>query len=210
MFLHSYNVANKRCRRGYADPSRNPPDTSLTIKLLIVYAYVPTSQPGFCTESGITCNPDYGTSLARGSFSFVTGQWQTIWLMVILNELGTANGVVEYVSLGPRIDVTDLAVYPLHSVTWLNSIPSHRSDSTITACQQCLSKISNSAPHPQSPQSGAYSFRPFSEGTIHPGRLPQRNIRITGIWCYMLERGLQMGRGPLSQAQGGLRGVSVE
>lgn len=44
------------------------------------------------------CNSDaYGTSLARGSFSFHTGQWQTIWLLVMLNEVGTRNGVVECV-----------------------------------------------------------------------------------------------------------------
>ncbi|KAK8854648.1 hypothetical protein IAR55_003387 [Kwoniella newhampshirensis] len=60
-----------------------------------VYAYVPTSQRNFCSESGVTCNSDYGTSLARGSFSFATGQWQTIYMMVILNEVGRANGVVQ-------------------------------------------------------------------------------------------------------------------
>ncbi|WWC90514.1 uncharacterized protein L201_005450 [Kwoniella dendrophila CBS 6074] len=60
-----------------------------------VYAYIPTSQKGFCSQSQVTCNSDYGTSLARGSFSFVTGQWQTIQLLVVLNEVGTANGIVE-------------------------------------------------------------------------------------------------------------------
>jgi hypothetical protein len=60
-----------------------------------VYAYVPTTQSGFCSQSQITCNSDYGTSLARGSFSFATGKWQTIWLLVVLNEVGTANGVVQ-------------------------------------------------------------------------------------------------------------------
>lgn len=60
-----------------------------------VYAYVPTTQSGFCSQSQITCNSDYGTSLARGSFSFATGKWQTIWLLVMLNEVGTANGVVQ-------------------------------------------------------------------------------------------------------------------
>lgn len=60
-----------------------------------VYAYIPTTQKNFCSQSEVTCNSDYGTSLARGSFSFVTGQWQTIWLLVVLNEVGTANGVVE-------------------------------------------------------------------------------------------------------------------
>lgn len=61
-----------------------------------VYAYIPTTQKNFCSEKDVTCNSDYGTSLARGSFSFITGQWQTIYLLVILNEVGTANGVVQY------------------------------------------------------------------------------------------------------------------
>ncbi|WWC63459.1 uncharacterized protein I303_106062 [Kwoniella dejecticola CBS 10117] len=60
-----------------------------------VYAYIPTKQKNFCSQSQVTCNSDYGTSLARGSFSFVTGQWQTIQLLVVLNEVGTANGIVE-------------------------------------------------------------------------------------------------------------------
>ncbi|WVR09442.1 hypothetical protein IAU60_006509 [Kwoniella sp. DSM 27419] len=60
-----------------------------------VYAYIPTKQKGFCSSSQVTCNSDYGTSLARGSFSFVTGQWQTIQLLVVLNEVGTANGIVQ-------------------------------------------------------------------------------------------------------------------
>jgi hypothetical protein len=60
-----------------------------------VYAYIPTTQKNFCSESQVTCNSDYGTSLARGSFSFATGQWQTIYLLVVLNSEGTANGVVE-------------------------------------------------------------------------------------------------------------------
>ena len=64
-------------------------------KRLTVYAYVPTTQPNFCSSSNIICNSDYGTSMARGSFSFTTGQWQTIWLMVALNQVGTANGVVQ-------------------------------------------------------------------------------------------------------------------
>lgn len=35
--------------------------------------------------------------MARGSFTFQTGQWQSVWLLVMLNEVGTQNGVVEYV-----------------------------------------------------------------------------------------------------------------
>jgi len=66
------------------------------VKLMIVYAYIPTGKD-LCDQSNVMCNSDaYGTSLARGSFSYQTGQWQTIWLVVILNEVGINNGIVEY------------------------------------------------------------------------------------------------------------------
>ena len=59
-----------------------------------VYAYIPAVS-GLCSQNAVTCNSDYGTSLGRGQFSFATGQWQTIWLLVVLNEVGKANGLVE-------------------------------------------------------------------------------------------------------------------
>ncbi|OXH28160.1 alginate lyase [Cryptococcus neoformans] len=83
-----------------------------------VYAYIPTTQKGFCSENDVTCNSDYGTSLARGSFSFITGQWQTIYLMVILNEVGTANGVVQLWYNGvPAMTFTDLVIRTSSDIT---------------------------------------------------------------------------------------------
>jgi hypothetical protein len=39
----------------------------------LAYAYIPTGG-NFCSKSGVLCNQDgYGTSLDRGSFSFVSG-----------------------------------------------------------------------------------------------------------------------------------------
>jgi len=38
-----------------------------------VYAYVPTPN-NLCSEKSITCNSDFGVSVGRGDFSFVTGQ----------------------------------------------------------------------------------------------------------------------------------------
>jgi hypothetical protein len=68
-----------------------------SIGLMTVYAYIPTGKD-LCDQSNVMCNSDaYGTSLARGSFSYQTGKWQTIWLVVILNEVGINNGIVEYV-----------------------------------------------------------------------------------------------------------------
>ncbi|OCF75853.1 alginate lyase [Kwoniella mangroviensis CBS 8886] len=85
-----------------------------------VYAYIPTSQKNFCSQSQVTCNSDYGTSLARGSFSFVTGQWQTVQLLVVLNEVGTANGIVELWYNGVQaLKFTNLV---LRTSTDLNSV----------------------------------------------------------------------------------------
>jgi hypothetical protein len=38
-----------------------------------VYAYVPTPN-GLCKDGGIICNSDFGTSIQRGSFSFLAGE----------------------------------------------------------------------------------------------------------------------------------------
>lgn len=37
-----------------------------------VYAYIP-SYTGFCSQSDVMCNQEYGTSLSRGTFSFTRG-----------------------------------------------------------------------------------------------------------------------------------------
>ena len=61
----------------------------------IVYAYIPITDT-LCSQAGVICNSDYGTSLGRGSFSFQRGAWNEIALYVQLNEpVTTANGVVE-------------------------------------------------------------------------------------------------------------------
>ncbi|KZO98762.1 polysaccharide lyase family 14 protein, partial [Calocera viscosa TUFC12733] len=60
-----------------------------------VYAYMPTPS-GFCSQSGIICNSDYGISIQRGAFNFSSGSWQTISLLVQLNDPPSAsNGLVE-------------------------------------------------------------------------------------------------------------------
>lgn len=78
---------------------RSPPTLHMNHDLnvlMIVYVYIPTGKD-LCDQTNVMCNSDaYGTSLARGSFSYQTGQWQTIWLLVVLNEVGTNNGIVEY------------------------------------------------------------------------------------------------------------------
>lgn len=38
-----------------------------------VYAYIPTPN-NLCSDNGITCNSDFGTSISRGSFGFESGR----------------------------------------------------------------------------------------------------------------------------------------
>ncbi|KDQ53492.1 polysaccharide lyase family 14 protein [Jaapia argillacea MUCL 33604] len=61
-----------------------------------VYTYIPTSNC-ICGASSIICNPDFGTSISRGSFSFAGGQWNRITMLVQQND--PAN--VANVSLSP-------------------------------------------------------------------------------------------------------------
>ncbi|KAJ4483411.1 hypothetical protein J3R30DRAFT_3284673 [Lentinula aciculospora] len=58
-----------------------------------VYAYIPTTS-SFCQSTDIVCNSDFGVSISRGSFTFVSGEWNRITLFVQLNDLVTtpANG----------------------------------------------------------------------------------------------------------------------
>ncbi|KDQ53488.1 polysaccharide lyase family 14 protein [Jaapia argillacea MUCL 33604] len=59
-----------------------------------VYAYIPTSND-ICGASNIICNSDFGTSISRGSFSFASGQWNRITMLVQLNNpANVANGFV--------------------------------------------------------------------------------------------------------------------
>lgn len=60
-----------------------------------VYAYIPTSS-SLCAQSDVICDSLYGTSLGRGKFTFLTGQWNEIGLYVKLNSgTGTSDGVIQ-------------------------------------------------------------------------------------------------------------------
>lgn len=50
-----------------------------------VYAYIPTPN-GLCHDNSIICNSDFGVSVDRGSFSFVSGQWNRITMLVQMNN----------------------------------------------------------------------------------------------------------------------------
>ncbi|CAL1707560.1 unnamed protein product [Somion occarium] len=60
-----------------------------------VYTYIPTPND-ICDNSDFHCNSDgFGTSIKRGAFSFVPGQWNRITMLVRLNEpTDIANGQV--------------------------------------------------------------------------------------------------------------------
>ncbi|OAJ45070.1 hypothetical protein BDEG_28237 [Batrachochytrium dendrobatidis JEL423] len=61
------------------------------------YIYLPFDQqvPGFCKiPPKSVCNPDYGTSIGRGSWTFPTGEWVTVSQTITLNTVGVADGSI--------------------------------------------------------------------------------------------------------------------
>lgn len=67
-----------------------------------LYAYLPPfTDPRFaankkpCDSGAAHCNPAYGTSFGRGSFSFAAGTRTTVAERVRLNDVGQANGELE-------------------------------------------------------------------------------------------------------------------
>ncbi|KAF8070128.1 polysaccharide lyase family 14 protein [Lyophyllum atratum] len=60
-----------------------------------VYAHIPTTN-GLCSQQGVTCSTDTATTIQRGSFGFVSGQWNRISLLVRLNDPpNVANGNIQ-------------------------------------------------------------------------------------------------------------------
>ena len=68
-----------------------------------VYTYLPPfDDPGFSANEKqchvppfSACNPTFGNSMGRGSFSFQAGSWTTVSQRVLLNDAGQANGEIE-------------------------------------------------------------------------------------------------------------------
>jgi hypothetical protein len=50
-----------------------------------VYSYIPTPND-LCSTKSIICNSDFGISIQRGNFVFVSGQWMRVTLLVQLNN----------------------------------------------------------------------------------------------------------------------------
>lgn len=54
------------------------------------------------SSGSVICNSDYGTSIGRGAFSFVRGQWNHIAVYAQINTPKTANGILRlYVNGSP-------------------------------------------------------------------------------------------------------------
>ncbi|KAI0063587.1 hypothetical protein BV25DRAFT_1824143 [Artomyces pyxidatus] len=59
-----------------------------------VYAYIPRPN-NICNAPNIQCNDQFGISMSRGSFTFQSGKWNHVTLLVRLNSpLDVANGQV--------------------------------------------------------------------------------------------------------------------
>eukprot|EP00753_Platysulcus_tardus_P009270 PLAT192.1.p1 GENE.PLAT192.1~~PLAT192.1.p1 ORF type:complete len:405 (-),score=-20.81 PLAT192.1:387-1502(-) len=69
-----------------------------------MYTYLPPSFKANDAVCGVApkseCNPTYGASVARGSFTFATGAWTTIGERVRLNDAGQENGELELFANG--------------------------------------------------------------------------------------------------------------
>jgi len=68
-----------------------------------MYTYLPDyTVSGFSANKAVCnvlpkseCNPTYGASVGRGSFTFKTGEWNTVTQRVKLNDPDEANGEIE-------------------------------------------------------------------------------------------------------------------
>lgn len=62
-----------------------------------LYNYFPTNQTGnYCSTPPLSvCDPTYGDSIGRGSFTWSTGSWTTVAQRLKLNDVGASNGEQE-------------------------------------------------------------------------------------------------------------------
>ncbi|CAK5281531.1 unnamed protein product [Mycena citricolor] len=83
-----------------------------------VYAYIPEPN-NLCSEKSITCNSDFGISISRGSFTFTSGAWNQVTLLVQLNNpINVANGNIElYLNGVKALAQQDLQIRAANSVT---------------------------------------------------------------------------------------------
>ncbi|KAF8798713.1 polysaccharide lyase family 14 protein [Phlegmacium glaucopus] len=82
-----------------------------------VYAYIPTPND-LCSNKNITCNSDFGVSIQRGAFAFVSGQWNRITMLVQMNNPpDLANGkVAVYFNDIPAISQSNLQIRSTNTV----------------------------------------------------------------------------------------------
>ncbi|CAE6532689.1 unnamed protein product [Rhizoctonia solani] len=79
-----------------------------------IYTYLPNTPANQETIQAVPkthCNPDFGWSVARGSFRFKPGEWTTIAERVRLNDVGCANGVIQLWANGELVvDIQGLEI----------------------------------------------------------------------------------------------------
>lgn len=70
-----------------------------------VYAYLPNSaqRQNLCDDKVNICNPDYGFSLGRGTFTFPTGKWVSVRQIITLNTAGKRNGKLDVYLGGKKV-----------------------------------------------------------------------------------------------------------
>lgn len=80
-----------------------------------IYAYLPENKQrdDLCDDEGNICNPNYGYSLGRGSWTFKTGKWTRVRQTLKLNQVGKMNGVL-------RVDVDGTNVYNEEKLVFIN------------------------------------------------------------------------------------------
>lgn len=79
-----------------------------------IYLYVDPSRQvsSYCQIPPLTvCNPNYGDSIGRGSFTFKRGSWNTLQQTITMNTIGRANGKLQVNFNGVRVIYFDRMVW---------------------------------------------------------------------------------------------------
>ncbi|KAI9322336.1 hypothetical protein BX666DRAFT_1893932 [Dichotomocladium elegans] len=92
-----------------------------------IYAYLPETEQrkSLCNEEGNFCNPSYGYSLGRGTFTFPTGKWVTLRQTVRLNKSGSKNGLLRIHVNGKKVYTENKLVFTTKNTDKLIGIAFH-------------------------------------------------------------------------------------
>lgn len=72
-----------------------------------IYSYLPPSEEANKRVCNVApqsdCNPEYGSSVGRGAFTFTPGKATTLSIRVRLNDVGKQNGEMELFANGKSV-----------------------------------------------------------------------------------------------------------